>query len=192
MSKLYLFIFIIISVATISCNSSNHDNAKEMVGKIAYYKNNNFTDSLIALHDSIIDNNSLCDEIISIAKDSCENLLSFSIATAATPEHAAQITINELLSESSINNPTQFIKDINNSLSLIYTSEENNYIKSLDSISSSLDINQQAKLFTLVSTPKQLANKVKLEENCQELIDAIEKQYKNDEKALTEFHNTLK
>ena len=192
MSKLYLFIFIIISVATTSCNSSNHDNTKDMVEKIAYYKNNNFTDSLIVLHDSIIGNNSLCDEIISIAKDSCENLLSFSIATTATPEHAAQITINELLSESSINNPTQFIKDINNSLSLIYTSEENNYIKSLDSISSSLDIDQQAKLFTLVSTPIQLANKVKLEENCQELIEAIEEQYKNNESALTEFHNTLK
>jgi hypothetical protein len=192
MSKFYLFIFTILTIATSSCNSSNHDNAKEMVGKIAYYKNNNFTDSLIVLHDSIIGNNSLCDKIISIAKDSCENLLSFSIATTATPEHAAQITINELLSESSIKNPTQFIKDINNSLSLIYTSEENNYIKSLDSISSSLDIDQQAKLFTLVSTPKKLANKVNLEENCQELIEAIEKQYKNNESALTEFHNTLK
>ncbi len=192
MSKFYLFIFIIFSVATTGCNSSNLDNAKDMVGKIAYYKNNNYTDSLIILHASIINNNSLCDEIISIAKDSCENLLSLSIATVATPEQAAQITINELLSKSSINNPSQFIKDINNSLSLIYKSEENSYIKSLDSISNSLDIDQQAKLFTLVSTPKQLANKVKLESNCQELIEAIEKQYKNNESALTEFHNTLK
>lgn len=192
MSKFYLFIFIIFSIATTGCCSSNLDNAKDMVGKIAYYKNNNYTDSLIILHDSIINNNSLCDEIISIAKDSCENLLSLSIATVTTPEQAAQITINELLSNSSINNPSQFIKDINNSLSLIYTSEGNKYIKLLDSISSSLDIDQQAKLFTLVSTPKQLANKVKLEGNCQELIEAIEKQYKNNESALTEFHNTIK
>ena len=192
MSKFYLFIFIIFSIATTGCSSSNHDYAKDLIGKIAYYKNNNYNDSLIVLHDSIIDNNSICDEIISIAKDSCENLLSLSIATVTTPEQAAQITINELLSNSSINNPSQFIKDINNSLSLIYKSEGNKYIKSLDSISSSLDIDQQAKLFTLVSTPKQLANKVKLEGNCQELIEAIEKQYKNNESALTEFHNTIK
>lgn len=185
-----IFFSIIISVLGVACSNSN--NTEAIIVKIKQYIETNNSDSLINLHHSIKNDANLCESIINQTKDSSELIHSATIAIATTPQKAAQITIDELLSMSLDNksNAISLVKNINKWCNTIY--KNNNYTKSLDSIANRLNLEKQVQLYTLVSDPKNLAFKVKLENNKQELIKAIEEQYNNNIESLTEFHNALK
>lgn len=185
-----IFFSIIISVFGVACSNSN--NTESTIVKIKQYIETNNSDSLKNLHDSIKNDANLCESIIKQTKDSSELIHSATIAIATTPQKAAQITIDELLSMSPDNrsNAISLVKNINKWCNMLY--ENGSYTKSLDSIANRLDFEKQVQLYTLVSDPKDLAYKVKHETNKQELIKAIEKQYNNNNESLAEFHNALK
>lgn len=185
-----IFFSIIISFLGVACSNSN--NSESTIVKIKQYIETNNSDSLKNLHDSIKNDANLCESIIKQTKDSSELIQSATIAIATTPQKAAQITIDELLSMSPDNrsNAILLVKNINKWCNMLY--ENGTYTKSLDSIANRLDLEKQVQLYTLVSDPKDLAYKVKHETNKQELIKAIEKQYNNNNESLAEFHNALK
>lgn len=185
-----IFFSIIISFLGVACSNSN--NSESTIVKIKQYIETNNSDSLKNLHDSIKNDANLCESIIKQTKDSSELIQSATIAIATTPQKAAQITIDELLSMSPDNrsNAISLVKNINKWCNMLY--ENGSYTKSLDSIANRLDLEKQVQLYTLVSDPKDLAYKVKHETNKQELIKAIEKQYNNNNESLAEFHNALK
>ena len=172
-----IFFSIIISVFGVACSNSN--NTESTIVKIKQYIETNSSDSLKNLHDSIKNDAYLCESIVKQTKDSSELIHSATIAIATTPQKAAQITIDELLSMNRDNrsNAISLVKNINKWCNMLY--KNGNYTKSLDSIANRLDLEKQVQLYTLVSDPKSLAFKVKNENNKQELIKAIEKQYNN-------------
>lgn len=195
MSKKNHFILTIILMSFLnSCNSVDNELVDNTITKFYHYLTNNDLDSLSLLSNSVIDNPELGFAILDKINDSIPQAYEAALATMVSPQLASKIMLNDFLSDS-ITNHHQTRTTVQNITSWYYLTGKAQNIQSfkqaIDSCVETLPIADKAKLYTLVSTPKQLGKIFKQNTTTSnDLISKIDSLYNDSD--LTEFHNALK
>lgn len=201
MSKVTIYILAtLISVTAMACGGNKSIDTGIATEKIVHYVNSNNLDSLKTFGDSISVDKDLCKAILSQFKDSTIALSSATMAIVATPQEAAQITLDDIRASSGNKGKVSFLKMRTRALFGWYNDlgQPNNvetFNSTLDSLTLQLDIDTQAKCYvTVATTPAFLAEMVNnhSENEKSQLITAIENAYGDNSTELTQFRNNLK
>ena len=188
-------VFIIATLA-IACSGINDNSTTDVINKVSHYLKNEDYASIKALSDTINKDPKLGLDIVNCTKDSSAIMYETMIASMVSPQVAAEIVITDMLDMPLSASNQKFIKSrVNN---IISTYSKIGHCKnvpifknSIDSCFSVLSVNEQAKLYTLSTSPSQLGKIIKSESNNEALIEAIKLQYSN-QSDIVSFQNALK
>ncbi|MBR5331960.1 MAG: hypothetical protein IKV32_01490 [Muribaculaceae bacterium] len=189
-----IIILIVLSCISWSCGSVDNKLVDSTLCDFNRYISTNSYDSLSILHNSININPELGLAVLSKVKDSTPTAYEVALAVMVTPQTAAEIVLHNLLAmpKQDSNQAKMHITKIASWYSLI---DKENYIpifkETIDSCVKTYDIPQQAKLYTISSSPKQLGCLLKQDSITNKaLILEVKSIYHNND--LIDFNNALK
>ena len=186
----------IIAILAIACSDINDNSTTDVINKVSHYLKNEDYASIKALSDTINKDPELGLDIVNCTKDSSAIMYETMIASMVFPQVAAKIVITDMLNMPLSESNQKLVKSRVNNIISTYSKigrckNVPVFKNSIDSCFSTLSVNEQAKLYTLSTSPSQLGKIIKSESNNKALIEAIKLQYSN-QSDIVSFQNALK